>query len=138
MTKPLIQFDVCYRMREYLDLVSDHAQAELILRRRAERKPLRSADLLMVRAGLWLVGPVLFLYKKWRVGACRFTIDQDGIVRDSKAGRMSVPWSEVKGIHEYPSGYLIMKANGGLPIPMRALSGAQWRQLRTLAAGKLQ
>lgn len=138
MTNPVIQFDVSYQMREYLDLVSDHARAEVILRRRAERKPLRRLDLLSVRAGLWVVGPPLFLYKKWRVGACRFTIDGEGIVRDSKAGRLSVPWSEVKGILEYPSGYLIMKAHGGMPIPMRAISGAQWRQLRTLAADKLQ
>jgi hypothetical protein len=138
VTNPPIQFDVSYQMREYLDLVSEHAQAELILRRRTERKPLRNFDLLTVRAALWLVGPALFLYKKWRVGPCRFTIDQDGIVRNSKAGRLSLPWSEVKGIHEYPSGYLIMKANGGLPIPLRALSGVQWRQLRTLAAHKLQ
>jgi hypothetical protein len=138
VTNPVIQFDVCYQMREYLDLVSDHARAEVILRRRAERKPLRRLDLLTVRAGLWVVGPPLFLYKKWRVGACRFTIDGEGIVRDSKAGRLSVPWSEVKGILEYPSGYLIMKAHGGMPIPMRAISGAQWRQLRTLAADKLQ
>ena len=138
MTNPVIQFDVSYQMREYLDLVSDHARAEVILRRRAERKPLRRLDLLTVRAGLWVVGPPLFLYKKWRIGACRFTIDGEGIVRDSKAGRLSVPWSEVKGILEYPSGYLIMKAHGGMPIPMRAISGAQWRQLRTLAADKLQ
>ena len=138
MTNPVIQFDVSYQMREYLDLVSDHARAEVILRRRAERKPLRRLDLLSVRAGLWVVGPPLFLYKKWRIGACRFTIDGEGIVRDSKAGRLSVPWSEVKGILEYPSGYLIMKAHGGMPIPMRAISGAQWRQLRTLAADKLQ
>jgi hypothetical protein len=85
-----------------------------------------------------VVGPPLFLFKYWRIGACRFTIDGEGIVRDSKAGRLSVPWSEVKGILEYPSGYLIMKAHGGMPIPMRAISGAQWRQLRTLAADKLQ
>ncbi|WP_395401939.1 YcxB family protein [Pseudoduganella sp. UC29_106] len=125
-------------MREYLALVADHAQAELILRKRAARKPLRQFDLLMVRAALWVVGPPVFLYKRWRIGDCRFAIDHEGIVRDSKAGRMAVPWSEVMRIFEYPSGYLIMKSQGGMPIPLRCLSGAQWQQLRTLAADRLQ
>lgn len=134
LNDPFITFEVRYRLREYLSLVSAHAQSELARRRHADGKPLRKRDLLGLRLSLWLLAPPIFAFKTSRLGACRFSIDRDGIVRGSKMGEMVMAWSDVRAVHEYPTGYLIAKDKGALPVPYRVLNAQQRRLLQSFIA----
>ncbi|MGO4380982.1 YcxB family protein [Pseudoduganella sp. RAF53_2] len=126
-----INIRIKYRLGEYLSLIHSHALAEVARRKAKQGKAIGRIDSLLARGAVWLFGPPIFAFKVLKVGECSFAIDESGLVRQSKTGEMVLPWSSVVALHEYPVGYIIMKANGGLPIPFRVLTTEQRELLAT-------
>ncbi|WP_070246641.1 YcxB family protein [Duganella phyllosphaerae] len=88
-------------------------------------KTLGRRDAWTLRCCVYLFAPPIFLFKVLRVGACDFRIDSAGIVRSAKSGVVTVPWSDLVAIHEYPAGYLFAKKTGAMPVPYRVLTDVQ-------------
>lgn len=87
---------------------------------------------------LWiaLIAPPIFFLKKRRMPVCEFRIDGHGIERTSRLGTLSRSWDEVKMVRRYDRGYLLMFAQGGIPIPFRCLDQHQQERLRAYAAAR--
>ena len=63
--------------------------------------------------------PAVFLFKKHKVGRCRFVIDTSGISRTCKAGEITIPWAEVQAIHTLSQAYMVELDKGAMPLPFR-------------------
>jgi hypothetical protein len=129
-----VAFEVSYRLGEYLAFL--RARVATVLGERASqpgRTPSKLENML-VWCVLSTFGSVAFLYKVPRVGRCRFLIDESEISRESRSGNLIVPWSDVVAVHRYPFGYLISKARGSLPVPLRVLSSEQQQTLEEIIA----
>lgn len=109
-----IDFSVRYGFREYCSIVEDHLPAALVEMGKVAKRPGLGSRLLL-RA---VLAP-LFVYKKWRVGTCRFVIDGQGLTRLSKGRAVTIPWSDVVAVHRYRNGYLVAIAQGAMPLPYR-------------------
>lgn len=120
-----IEFHVSYRLAEYLAIVAAHSIADFARIKAGQGKTLSRLDAWTLRGCVYLFAPPIFLFKVLRVGACNFRIDSAGIVRSSKSGVVTVPWSDLVAIHEYPAGYLFAKKTGAMPVPYRVLTDAQ-------------
>jgi len=88
----------------------------------------------MVGPWVTLVATPIFLLKRWRMGSCGFTIDHERIERVNALGRLSKTWRDVRAVHRYSQGYLIVFSKGAMPIPYRCLDAGQSRRLRALVA----
>lgn len=115
-----VNFQVRYRLREYLHIVRARAleNPDFLACSALQRKLL----LPVITAAC----AALFFRKSWLVGECHFEIDTSGVTRRSKGGRLvHLPWVEVSGVREFPVGYLIEKGASGMPVPFRVLSPTQ-------------
>ncbi|GAB6197333.1 YcxB family protein [Lysobacter xanthus] len=122
-----VEFQVRYRLGEYLHLVRARAPANTVF---AACTPIQQKLLLGI---ITVACAFLFFRKSWVLGRCRFRIDELGITRWSKGNRVThVPWAEVSGVKEFRVGYLLEKGEGGLPVPFRVLSAAQREALQRL------
>lgn len=123
-----IEFSVTYRLREYLDFVTEHSfDTEEALR---STRGLKRHLIKMAQRAIATIG---FFYKMSRVGPCHFVIDVAGLNRRSKNGEGSVPWSRVKAVHTYTRGFLVELESGAMPIPFRVLSDQQRESFCALA-----
>jgi hypothetical protein len=88
--------------------------------------------------GLWvvLVGTPVFYMKKRRMPVCAFHIDAAGIARTTRDGELVRRWDEVKAVRRYRQGYLVIMADGAMPIPLRCLTAAQQERLRAFFIGR--
>jgi hypothetical protein len=88
--------------------------------------------------GPWvaLVATPIFLLKRWRMGACDFTFDEERIERVTARGHLSKTWRDVLFVHRYSQGYLVVLTKGAIPIPYRCLDMNQSQRLRALVAGR--
>jgi hypothetical protein len=88
--------------------------------------------------GAWvvLIGTPVFLYKKRRMPHCAFRIDATGIERTTQAGTLVRSWADVRGVRRYRRGFLLMDAQGAIPIPYRCLDRAQMAALRRFARAR--
>lgn len=131
-TASKIEFSVRYRLREYLKFVTEHAfDTDDSLR------GLRGVRRHAARALLLTVAFFGFFYKVSRVGRCDFKIDGEGVIRKTKIGPGSVPWSRVKSVHTYSPGFLVELEKGAMPLPFRVLSPEQQQKFLLLAARKI-
>lgn len=88
----------------------------------------------MLRMWVLLLATPVFLFKRHRMPACKFSIDDERIERVTARGTMSRRWSEVLALRRYSQGYLLTFGSGAIPIPYRCLDGDQSRRLRAFAA----
>lgn len=133
-----VAFEVSYRLGEYLAFL--RARVATVMGERAPQ-PARTPSKLenmLVWCVLSVFGSVAFLYKVPRVGRCRFLIDGAQISRQSRKGDLIVPWSDVIAVHRYPFGYLISKASGSLPVPLRVLTSEQQQTLEGIIAAAMR
>jgi hypothetical protein len=88
--------------------------------------------------GLWvvLVGTPVFYMKTQRMPVCAFHIDAAGIARTTHDGELVRRWDEVKAVRRYRQGYLVIMADGAMPIPLRCLTAAQQERLRAFFIGR--
>jgi hypothetical protein len=118
-----IRFTARYGLGEYLAVLREHLL--IVLRERGEGR--RKAG----RGLRWLIAVVatpLFLYKKWRVGDCHFTIDATGLTRGSRGRPVSVAWNEIVAIRRYRAAYLVEIERGAMPLPYRCFSADERRR----------
>jgi hypothetical protein len=115
---PPICFTVSYSLFEYLSIIGDFT---LVAIREETGKDVDrvgpGARLLMAL----VVGPT-FLYKKLRVGTCRFIIDSQGLTRLSRNSKIVLPWHEVHSVYALGKGYLVRKRSGAMPLPYRCFT----------------
>lgn len=127
---PDVKFRVAYTRAEYVSIVSEIVVAEYARRRMAAGKPAKPAGVF----SRWLMVAILsagFTYKKRRMPLCDFTIGTGGIERITRLGTLTVPWRDVVAIHRCAQGYVVMKKNGGMPLPYRCFDA---QQAKTVAA----
>lgn len=128
-----IKFEVSYQLREYLSFVFDflpYAQAAknagASSRDMHAMKDIPSPGACVVplwrRALLLPVACLAFFVKRSKVGTCQFTVDGEGVMRESKSGPIQVPWAKVIRVFRLSQCYLVAKAEGAMPIPYRCLS----------------
>ena len=128
---PEVKFSVAYTRAEYVSIVSEIATAELARRRAAAGKPAKRVGVF----SRWLMVAMLsagFAYKKRKMPVCDFTIGADAIARVTRLGTLTVPWSAVVAIHRCAQGYVVMKHNGGMPLPYRCFDAEQAQMIAAL------
>jgi hypothetical protein len=126
---------VSYTLAEYMSILRAHLG--FIMRHRPKAKRLRQTWMPFTM-DLWIAvfAPPIFFLKKRRMPVCEFRIDGHGIERTSRLGTLAKSWDEVKMVRRYRSGYLLMYAQGGMPIPFRCLDQRQQEQLRAYTTGR--
>lgn len=73
--------------------------------------------------------PLIFKWKKSKIGTCKFTFSDAGLTRHSDIGAASRSWDQILSVHRLSTAYLIqLKEGGAMPIPYRAF-GAEERSL---------
>jgi len=66
------------------------------------------------------VVPVIFFWKKIRVGACDFSFDSSGLSRSAKGRTARRSWAQVKRVRLMSEAYLIeLEEGGAMPVPYR-------------------
>ena len=121
---PDVSFRVAYTRAEYVSIVSEIVTAQLARQRAAAGKPARPPGIFS-RALMVAMLSAGFAYKKRKMPVCDFTINAQGIERITRTGTLTVPWSAVVAIHRCAQGYVVMKQNGGMPLPYRCFDAAQ-------------
>jgi len=114
-----LRFSVRYALAEYLSFMWQHA-GYLIRRRRVGR-----AAGWCLQAKSTSAAALHFVAQGRARRIYEFTIDEHGIVRASPRGVTLVKWDQVKAVRRYTRGYLLVLAQGTLPIPFRCLELAQ-------------
>lgn len=120
-----VSFQVSYRLFEYLAFLREEIAMELALDGDSTGVRVSRRDLWLARAASSVIGVFAFAYKVSRVGTCRFSIDRDFIVRESKSGKLALPWSDIVAVKRFRPGYLFAKAKGAMPVPYRVLTREQ-------------
>ena len=126
---PPICFAVTYRLSEYLAVLREHLPGALLAWERGRGKGADGRLSWSTRAAmavmLPLVGRIMFRRKVRLMPVCRFSVDADGLVRETAAGRLVIAWSEVRAVRRLSGAWLVDTGGGGLPIPYRCLSDDQ-------------
>jgi len=122
--RPDVKFSVAYTRTEYVSIVSEIVTAQLASQRAAAGKPAKAPGM-FARALMVAILSAAFAYKKRKMPVCDFTINAGGIERITRMGTLTVPWSAVVAIHRCAQGYVVMKKNGGMPLPYRCFDAAQ-------------
>lgn len=123
---PRIEVAVAYGLREYLQILRDYVAMDLAQ---------GGQHIDTARPWNWpivqdltfrLLVPVIFLWKKSRVGDCVFVFDDSGLARTSKEGAASRAWAQVRNVHRLSTAYLIeLKEGGAMPVPLRCFTDTQ-------------
>ena len=131
---------VVYSRREYLEVLMDFMPIEIARRAKLKSKPVSPTSNQVpwyMRATIYPLGSLMFFYKVNKVGPCVFTIDSVGVERDSKMGKLVVPWEEVTNVFALSNAYLIEKTHGAMPLPFRCLSPADRAEFLSLVGSKI-
>jgi hypothetical protein len=127
----IIRLTISYTLAEYLSFVRDHLPA--LLARRAGGKTYKPPGVLS-RALIVAGASLSFLSKKCKMPICDFLITDEYVRRTTNSGELLVPWSDVRAVHRYSQGFLVEKANGGLPLPYRCFSESERTEFERLVA----
>ena len=130
-----LALSVSYGLREYISFVRDfgvwHQATEGGKTEFVPSK--RGAYARFVHtATVYLLAPPIFVVKKRAVGDCRFTIDENRVLRQSKSGDVELPWAQVLRVHRLTQAYLVQEEQGAMPIPSRAFAPEQREQFESI------
>lgn len=135
---PMLTLNVRYTLSEYLAVVD--AFIPYALTAKKDKSAAWEVHCPTVRAG-WAtktltkcIASGAFFYKVSRVGDCRFTFSDTGLVREAKNGRMQVPWPEITRVFRLPTAFLFAKAKGAMPVPYSCMSEQERAVLEQLLA----
>jgi hypothetical protein len=121
-----IELAVDYRLDEYKCLVRDFVAADFKKNGKAVNRMLPWNWPIVEAAIFGLFIPVVFAFKKHKVGSCFFTFSEVGLSRASKGGTHNVTWGVVKIVHHYSVAYLIEFTDGAaMPVPYRVFTAKQ-------------
>ena len=130
-----IDLSVSYGLREYISFVRDfgvwHQATE---GGKTEFTPSKRGTYarLIHTATVYLLAPPIFIVKKRAVGECKFTIDPNRVLRQSKSGDVELPWAQVERVHRLTQAYLVQEEKGAMPIPYRAFTPEQLEQFESI------
>ena len=80
-----------------------------------------------------LVVPLIFFWKKARVGDCVFSFSTVGMSRVAKGRAATRKWAQVKHVRRFSEAYLIeLEEGGAMPLPFRFFSAAQRARFEAL------
>ena len=127
----IIRLSICYTLAEYLSFVRDHLPA--LLASRAGGKTYKPPGVLS-RALIVAGASLSFVIKKCKMPICDFLITDQYIRRTTTTGEVIVPWSEVRAVHRYSQGFLVEKANSGMPLPYRCFTTSERADFDRLVA----
>ncbi|WGG53176.1 YcxB family protein [Rugamonas sp. DEMB1] len=122
-TAPL-RLNVVYQRAEYVDIVLELVALELAKQAKKkgkDHKPMGKASRLLAAALL----SAIFFYKRLSMPSNDFTISKQGIRRVNRRGTVDVKWVDVTAVHRFARGYLLIKRNGGMPLPYRCFTSEQ-------------
>jgi len=136
MTTRLHDIHVAYRLPEYLSTVLEYAPYAITGKKQGVSPnsvvaPTEQISRL-ARGTIKTVSSIGFFYKKSRVGDCIFAFDSEGLSRQSKMGKLAVPWTKVERVFRLSQAYLFAKKRGAMPVPYRCLSLEQRASLEEL------
>jgi hypothetical protein len=130
-----IDLFVSYGLREYMSFVRDfgvwHQATD------GGKKQLSSSSRgvyarFVHSATVYLLAPPIFITKKRAVGDCKFNIDEDRILRQSKSGDLELSWKQVLRVHRLTRAYLVQEERGAMPLPYRAFTHTQLEQFESI------
>jgi len=127
-----IVFSVSFTLSEYLAFVQAHAGMVMAERFAATGKASKQGLSPISRFLIKGFASVAFLFKRSRMPVCKFTIDEERIVRTAPDGQLVVPWNEVVAIHRYSHGYLVAERHGAVPLPFSCIAPEQIADLDAL------
>jgi hypothetical protein len=127
-----IRFSVSYSLREYRGFVREYSPLGIGQEFAKRGKTPGGVLHAFICAATLAIATVMFFFKKRRMPVCDFEIDEEGITRTTAVGRHVVPWSKVVAVHSLSPGYLVVTANGALPLPYRCLLPADAATLAAL------
>lgn len=122
-----VEFRVRYALRSYLALTGDRIDEVLEQVGRQEGRALSGFERRAARIGWQLAAPLIWLFKRRRIGHCEFTVDERGLTRRSnRLGSSHLPWSRVRSVQCLPSGWLVhFDRDRIVGIPAGELDAAQ-------------
>lgn len=134
----MMTLNVRYTLAEYLAVIEAFTPYALTAKKEKTspwevRRPVVQAGWL-ARSLVKFMASAAFFYKVSRVGECRFTFSETGLVREAKDGRMQVSWLEVIRVLRLPTAFLFAKSNGAMPVPYSCMSEQQRTELEELLA----
>lgn len=125
-TEEAITVTVDYGLAEYKQIVSDFAPIYLDAKH-PHRNPYFPWNWAISEKAMFAVlVPLIFRWKKAKVGLCEFTFNKQGLTRVSKSGSAFRAWEEVSLVRHLSTAYLIeLAAGGAMPVPYRVLDDGQ-------------
>jgi hypothetical protein len=120
-----IQFEVSYGLKEYLQIVRECARPvyDDEIKRRGKTPGKIDAFLFSILHTA-LMAPI-FVWKKIRIGRCKFSIDESGVTRRAKDGIYAVTWNDVTKVQRLPASYVVSLSSGAMPLPFRCFSAEE-------------
>lgn len=132
----MFNVDVSYGLREYQSFLRDFVPITKVAHWRGiaphEVEPGSAQLPRHERVGLWLAGLASYFYKTRKLGRCTFTVDEQGLSRESRLGTLTVAWEDVPCVYELRRAFLFAVNAGAVPIPYRVLTAEQTAELRAL------
>lgn len=125
---------VDYSLAEYKQIVREFTPIHLQAKH-PDRNPYFPWNwAIFERAILAMLVPLIFRWKKSKVGVCEFTFTEEGLTRVSKSGSAFRHWAEVSLVRHLSSAYLIeLAAGGAMPVPYRVFDHGQRMLFESLA-----
>lgn len=125
---------VDYTLAEYKQIVREFTPIHLDAKH-PNRKPYLPWNwAISEKAILAVLVPLIFWWKKSKVGVCEFTFSEEGLTRVSKSGSAFRRWTDISFVRHLSTAYLIEFAAGGaVPVPYRVFDGGQRTRLESFA-----
>jgi len=127
MTQPLpdIEVAVSYQLHEYRQILRDYVATDLAQGGRLDTTSLWNWPIVQHLTFKLLV-PLVFRWKKSRVGDCVFAFNASGLSRTSKGRTASRTWAQINQVHRLSTAYLIeLNEGGAMPVPYRCFADVQ-------------
>lgn len=120
MTDPDLKVEVAvaYALQDYKRVLRDFFP--IYLRRSGKKpNPLLPWNWPLVQSAMFATFvPLIFWWKKSRIGDCAFTFCQSGLSRTSRGHTAMRTWAQVETVHCLSGAYLIeLKEGGAMPVP---------------------
>lgn len=126
---------VDYGLEEYKQIVQDFLPQYLESRHENRNRYWPWNWPVTEKAMMFILVPLIFKWKKSKVGVCEFTFSKSGLTRRSRSGSASRSWDQVARVHELSTAYPIeLNSGGAMPVPYRVLTQSQRALLESFAA----
>ena len=133
-TSSPIEFELSYRLFDYVAGVLDIYQTILRKQAAAKGEPLSRTRLVLAQVLVTPICAVAFFLKPAHYGRCSIRISNSDIRRRSGNNLLILPWSEISAVYRCGRGLVLAKGENGISVPYRALSQNQRSDLLAIVA----